>query len=64
MNSKQKNNSVENWPAFNKQFGIMAGKVLRLNDFDKLKIRSSIEVYRLKSATNAKVCCEWLTTVG
>jgi hypothetical protein len=39
----------------NKQFGVMAGKRLRLNIFGKLKIRSSIEVYRLKSATNAKL---------
>ena len=42
-------------PACNKQFGVMAGKRLRLNIFGLLKIRSSIEVYRLKSATNAKL---------
>lgn len=45
MRSKQKSNSVENWPAFNKQFGIMAGKVLRLNVFGKLKVRTSIDVH-------------------
>lgn len=33
----------------------MAGGWLRLNIFDKLKIRSSIEVYWLKSDTNAKL---------
>jgi len=33
----------------------MAGKRLRLNVFGKLKIRSSLGVYRLKSATNAKL---------
>jgi len=31
----------------------MAGKVLRLNALGKLKIRSSIEVYRIESATSA-----------
>jgi hypothetical protein len=40
--------------AANRQFGVMAGERLRLNIFGLLKIRSSIEVYRLKSATNAK----------
>ncbi len=45
MSSKQKSNSVENWPAFNKQFGIMAGKVLRLNISGKLKVCPSIDVY-------------------
>jgi len=45
VNGKQKNNNVENWPAFNSQFAKMAGEVLRLNVFGKLKVRPSIEVY-------------------
>ena len=39
----------------NKQFGVMAAERLRLNIFRKLKVRTSIEAYRLKSATNAKL---------
>jgi hypothetical protein len=51
----QRNENNERITAGNKQFGVMAGERLRLNVFGKLKVRSSIEVYRLKSATNAKL---------
>jgi len=46
-------NLTNRYAAGNSQFATMAGEQLRLNVFGKLKVRSSIEVYRLKTATAA-----------
>ena len=51
ITKKQYDNRVAR--THNSQFATMAGKRLRLNVFGELKVRSSIAVYRLKSATAA-----------
>ena len=56
-----KQNSIEKeGRRHNSQFVKMAGKRLQLNAFGKLKVRSSIEVYRLKFATSAS----WSNVMG